>query len=63
MSFNTKPKVNISYEKDASLSQSLEFFAFLNRKSFNWPLNRKLKIYILMRKLDSNDYYIKEKLN
>ena len=56
-SFNRKPKLNLSYERyildDVSLSQSLEFFALLDRrlpKSFNWPPNRKLKIYLLVKK-------------
>ena len=50
-SFNRKPKLNISYERyildDLSLSQSLKFFALLDRtlpKTFNWPPNRNLKI-------------------
>ena len=53
-SFYRKPKLNLSYERyildDVSLSQSLEFFALLDRKlpkSFNWPLNRNLKIKVL----------------
>ena len=52
-SFNRKPKLNLSYERyildDVSLSQSLEFFALLDRlpKSFNWPPNRNLKIKVL----------------
>ena len=35
-SFNRKPKLNISFNilDDVNLSQSLEFFAFLNRKLF-----------------------------
>ena len=56
-SFNRKPKLNLSYERyisdDVSLSQSLEFFALLDRrlpKLFNWPPNRKLKIYLLVKK-------------
>ena len=50
-SFNRKPKLNVSYERyildDLSLSQSLEFFALLDRKlpeTFKWPPNRNLKI-------------------
>ena len=53
-SFYRKPKLNLSYERyildDVSLSQSLEFFALLDRKlpkSFNWPPNRNLKIKVL----------------
>ena len=53
-SFNRKPKLSLSYERyisdHVSLSQSLEFFALLDRRlpeSFNWPPNRNLKTKVL----------------